>query len=402
MTSDKQDFFAPLEHEDYDDFFSRIVQYKDCYQLTWKDVADIINKYCDNFGYQKRSAEACRKYFSAHKDDWFWDEDSSTSEIDEEIELRKAKVDMSDILTQTNANIRRLAREETIYEIGLAAAESISKMCPLTQFNIQPYRNSQYEAVLQLSDWHYGIEITNPFNQYNKEEFMVRLKVLANRVIQICEEQKINTLHIANLGDMIAGRIHLPIRLNSRVDVITQVIEVSEFLAEFINTLSSKIKKINYYSVIDNHSRLDPNKKDALQLESLERVIDWFLAERFKDCKNITINVCDNNLYGLDIMSFDVLGHTFAGVHGDLDALSKVIENISLMTMNHYDVILSAHLHHLLLNEDKKTVIISNPSLMGTDELAQKLRKNSYAAQNLIIVSKENPVYMLCRIIVDQ
>jgi len=62
---------------------------------------------------------------------------------------------------------------------------------------------------------------------------------------------------------LIAGRIHLTIRFNSRIDVITQTIEVSELLAEFIDELSTYVP-IDYYSVIDNHSRLEPNKKDAL------------------------------------------------------------------------------------------------------------------------------------------
>jgi hypothetical protein len=46
-----------------------------------------------------------------------------------------------------------------------------------------------------------------------------------------------------------------------------------------------------------------------------------------------------------------------------------------------------------------KTFVISNPSMMGTDDLAVKLRKNSYAAQNLIIVTPENPVYSIYRLV---
>jgi len=43
-------------------------------------------------------------------------------------------------------------------------------------------------------------------------------------------------------------------------------------------------------------------------------------------------------------------------------------------------VILTSHLHHLTVDEENKTLVVSNPSLMGTDDLAEKMRKNSYAA----------------------
>jgi len=100
-------------------------------------------------------------------------------------------------------------------------------------------------------------------------------------------------------------------------------------------------------------------------------------------------------------MTFSVFGWRFAGVHGDLDKLNTVVKNVSLMTRQNYDVILTSHLHHLTVDEENKTIVVSNPSLMGTDDLAEKMRKNSYAAQNLIIVSENNPVYMLCRLVVN-
>ena len=361
---------------------------KDLQEYTWKDIAQIIN----NAFEVNWSADYYRKKFAAMQ---------SINNIDEYIEEKSERMKLSDVLVQTNANIRRLSREETIKEIAKEAAATISKNCPLlTDTERFPFITSPSDGnigILQLSDWHYGIDINSYYNEYNPQIAKDRLSDLLMQVIKIVKEQRLKKLIIVNLGDLIAGRIHLTIRFNSRIDVITQTIEVSELLAEFIDELSTYVP-IDYYSVIDNHSRLEPNKKDALQLESLARITDWYLIERLKDNDSVFIG---DNKYGLDIMTFSVFKWRFAGVHGDLDKLNNVVKNVSLMTRQNYDVILTSHLHHLTIDEENKTIVVSNPSLMGTDDLAEKMRKNSYAAQNLIIVSENNPVYMLCRLVVN-
>lgn len=384
----KQTFKENDKEYSFEEFIWYMGSQKDITGYTWKDIAQIIN----NAFEVNRSADYYRKKFAAMQ---------SINNIDEYIEEKSERMKLSDVLVQTNANIRRLSREETIKEIAKEAAATISKNCPLlTDIERFPFIASPSDGnigILQLSDWHYGIDIDSYYNEYNPQIAKDRLSDLLMQVIKIVNEQRLKKLIIVNLGDLIAGRIHLTIRFNSRIDVITQTIEVSELLAEFIDELSTYIP-IDYYSVIDNHSRLEPNKKDALQLESLARITDWYLIERLKDNDSVFIG---DNKYGLDIMTFSVFKWRFAGVHGDLDKLNTVVKNVSLMTRQNYDVILTSHLHHLTIDEENKTLVVSNPSLMGTDDLAEKMRKNSYAAQNLIIVSENNPVYMLCRLVVN-
>ena len=372
----------------FEEFILYIGSQKEINGYTWKDIADIINSAFE----LNKSSDYYRKKFSHLQ---------NLSNIDEYIEEKSERVTLSDILVQTNANIRRLSREDTLKDIAREAVEKISKQCPLlTDVERFPFIASPSDGnigILQLSDWHYGIDIDSCYNQYNPQIAKDRLSNLLMQVIRLVKEQRLKKLIIVNLGDMIAGRIHLTIRLNSRIDVITQTIEVSELLAEFIDELSTYVP-IDYYSVIDNHSRLEPNKKDSLQVESLARITEWYLLERLKNNEDININ---SNKYGLDIMTFSVFQWRFAGVHGDLDKLNTVVKNVSLMTRQSYDVILTSHLHHLTVDEENKTLVVSNPSLMGTDDLAEKMRKNSYAAQNLIIVSEDNPVQMLCRLVVE-
>lgn len=372
----------------FDEYIWYISSLKEVNNYTWKEIAHIINSTFE----VNRSPDYYRKKFAQMK---------RNSCIDEYIQDKANSVTLSDILVQTNANIRRLSREDTLRDIAKEAVEKISKECPLlTDIERLPFLASTSDGdvgVLQLSDWHYGLDINSYYNKYNPQVAKDRLNNLLKQVIKIINEHKLRKLIVVNLGDLIAGRIHLPIRLNSRIDVITQTIEVSELLAEFIDTLSTYIP-IEYHSVIDNHSRLEPNKKDSLQVESLARITEWYLIERLKDNNGVEIK---SNKYGLDITTFSVLRWRFAGVHGDLDKLNSVVKNVTLMTRENYDVILTSHLHHLTVEEENKTLVVSNPSLMGTDDLAEKLRRNAYAAQNMIIVTEDNPVYMLYRLIVE-
>ena len=191
---------------------------------------------------------------------------------------------------------------------------------------------------------------------------------------------------------MIAGNIHLQLRLNSRIDVLSQTMWVSEIIAEFLNDLQSEIPSISYASVCDNHSRIDPNKNDSLSLESLCRITDWYLRERVP-----TIQYIDNR-FGQDIATFNILGHEIACVHGNKDKQSSAIGTLNNFTATHYDLICTAHEHHFSANEDSDTLLIANGSLMGTDDHAFDLRKNSIPSQNLIIINKHDVMGTLYKI----
>jgi len=372
--------------------------------FTWENCADEVYRY---YGVAMTGG-ACRARYSRARRAGVSNEDQPEQLLiddpafQEKIETVKAKFKSADEKTQLNAMLRRVSREETIKDIAKEVAETFNKKF---SFTLKPdvleqhaaRKNEEREAILQLSDWHYGICIDSPYNQYNPDICKERVMRLAKEVAQRCALYDIHKLHVVNLGDMIAGRIHLTLRLKSRFDVITQTIEVSELLANFMFALSSFLD-IEYYDTLDNHSRLEPNLCDSLDLESLVRIITWFLKERLKDVPTIHFN--DNTL-GDDIASFTCLGHKVIAVHGDKDKPETVVANLSLMTKDYYDLALTAHRHHFFTDEKNRTVVVSNSSLMGTDDLAQQLRLSAAASQNLIIATKKNVVDTICRINVE-
>lgn len=367
---------------------------KSLFNLTFYDITDEMN---ERFNHSYSEGYWRRRYHSLASD--ILEEVSADENKDDALmALKLERYKLADERTQANAYYRRLSREQTIKEIAIEVADKISSKKILPQFDIAHRANDSKEAILCISDWHYGMDFTNYWNNYNPDIARERIVKLQDMVIKTIVDEGISRLHIVNLGDMIAGRIHLTIRLESRIDVITQTIEVSEILAEFIHALS-QYTKIDYYDCADNHSRLEPNKKEALNLETLQRIIPWYLQTRLSNQNDITIHT--NNRYGEDIINFNIFDYKIAGVHGDKDRPIDVVNNINLLTKEHFDMILTAHLHHFSADEKDDTLIISNGSLMGTDTYSKNLRLYSRPSQNLIIATPNNCFYSLERMVLD-
>lgn len=367
---------------------------KSLFNLTFYDITDEMN---ERFNHSYSEGYWRRRYHSLASN--ILEEVSADENKDDALmALKLERYKLADERTQANAYYRRLSREQTIKEIAIEVADKISSKKILPQFDIAHRANDSKEAILCISDWHYGMDFTNYWNNYNPDIARERIVKLQDMVTKTIVDEGISRLHIVNLGDMIAGRIHLTIRLESRIDVITQTIEVSEILAEFVHALS-QYAKIDYYDCADNHSRLEPNKKEALNLETLQRIIPWYLQTRLSNQNDITIHT--NNRYGEDIINFNIFDYKIAGVHGDKDRPIDVVNNINLLTKEHFDMILTAHLHHFSADEKDDTLIISNGSLMGTDTYSKNLRLYSRPSQNLIIATPNNCFYSLERMVLD-
>ena len=390
--------------ESVEEYTDRVCKLKQELRLTWEELKTIINQQTgENYSESYYRKGFWRKYGEQTKQEPTV-ETSDTKETAEDKfaetlkTIQKEKMKLSEYRVQTNADLRRVSREETCKEIAREYAEVMKDKVLLSGVRTEEFSVSDKSGILVISDWHYGIEIDNYWNRYNPEIARDRIGILLNRTIELCKEYKITDLRIVNLADLICGRIHLPLRLQSRFDVITQIMEISEILAEFISTITANGIEVHYYDCIDNHSRLEPNKNDSLEVETLARITKWYLKCRLGD--NDMVWIVDND-FGNDIICFDVLGHRVVGVHGDKDSPSKVVDNLTLMTKENFDLVLTAHFHHFSCDEKNQTVVVSNGSLMGTDEYAKNLRLSAHASQNFIVVSDDCVVDSIHRIVLD-
>lgn len=395
------DTLKKIESETSVEYLYRICGLKDEFNMTWDKIASIAN---DELNFNYSSSWYRKNYNTSSFPAHLIENDSTDSQNDsidlKLMEIKKERIKASDERSQVMAAVRRLAREETLFEIAKEVAD-ILKDKPILP-NYEYIRNSGNKcAILQLSDWHYGIEINNPWNRYTPDIAKDRIILLRSKVTSKIKENNIKDLYIANLGDLISGRIHETLRIQNRIDAISQALEVAEILVEFIAYLS-QYADIHYISTSDNHSRLEPKKELSLDLESLTRVIDPILEARIRNlqyeskCNNVDFI---KSPYGPDIGIFDIMGYKIGGVHGHKDSPKAVVSNISLMTQNNYDLILTAHLHHFSCDEQHNTLVVSNGSLMGTDDYASDLRLNNKPSQNLIILSEESVAESIHKIV---
>lgn len=391
----------------FEDDLKSLYEEKERLGYTWGDIARILNeKHHTNY-----SGDAYRKRFSRlrKKDDYeqfSFDYDSPTpvvgepelnvsEELTKRIEIQRLK----DERNQLNQIYRQASREMLLKDIGIECAKIIAEKNPFTKvFEKRTFYTSNHCGILLLSDWHYGSVVNNYWNKYDPDICQKRLSYILTDTASLVERYGISKLYVLNLGDLISGRIHAQTRIENREDVISQVMHVSEILAEFLYNLSITVP-IEYYDCLDNHSRVEPNIKESLRLESLARIITWYLFERFKDDDLVNINF---NEYSDDIVAFTTKdGWNVVGVHGDLDAQKAVIKNMRGMLWERPHLVCTAHLHHFSADEENECMMISNPSLMGTDGFAESKRLTSKPAQTLIVTSEKSPTYAIHRLVVD-
>ena len=375
-------------------------------ELSWEDVSNLVAK---AFDFKRDRRWWSRNYQDTYLAYKVGNELETASELNHEadredatledikstiVELQKERTKLSDEKSQYRSYIRKIARDEVSADIAYKAAEIVAKQKPL-YFTPYPYSSTGCnEGILLLSDWHYGLEVDSGYNVYNSDIAKQRVSKLCTDVIYQGVIHKVKKLHIFNLGDLISGRIHLTVRLESREDVISQIIGVSELLAEALNKLSENFE-IEYYSCIDNHSRIEPTKDDSLDSESFCRLIDWYLKARLSFNTHVHFN---KNDYSEDIIATNILGHDVCAVHGDNDKPKSVIASLNSFLGKHFDMIAMAHRHHFSADEECETLLICNSSLCGTDTYSAKLRLRSQPSQTLIIATEENVASNILRI----
>lgn len=298
-------------------------------------------------------------------------------------ELQKIKYSIADERAALNKLIREQSRIDFIKEL---AKECVNSMPPLEP-KIMDFRDNVYKdkvLVVTLSDFHYGLEINEYNNQYNKEIFHKRLEYLLGCVIEEIEKNNnIRNVIVLGIGDFIAGLIHNVIRIESRETVVEQVISVSEALADFLYKISC-YAYVDYYDCIGNHSRLFEDKDNCLSKESFDILIHHILKQRFIEDKDVTIyDYTINEKIG----EFDVFNKKYAFLHGDGFNINNLAKDLSTMTKHFYEGIFIGHIHHLFIEEQNGTLVISNGTFAGNDEYSNKINRFSVPSQNMFIVS---------------
>ncbi len=293
------------------------------------------------------------------------------SEYDrKKIEFQVERQKFFDQRNAFNKLVRERSRQEELNEILVAAIQSGN----LLQLNYEYHEviPSDNDLLVSLNDIHYGATVNNYWNTYNSDICREMMRRYLDNVIQIAHTHGSENCVVWANGDEISGNIHKSITVTNKENVIEQIKGVSELIAEFIAELSKHFATVTFVSVAGNHSRLDPNKDNALVSERLDDLIEWYLAARLQSFENVIIGggeKVDETMYLIDVR-----GKTYCGVHGDFDGSPSKIQALQTMARKPLYAVLSGHLHHCKMDDVQGIRTIMAGSFLGMDDYCVQKR----------------------------
>ena len=305
---------------------------------------------------------------------------------DELRQMKLEKIKLQDEVAQYRKLLRSEARAEEFKDKLLEAIEKTPKL------NIHTYEKKvkgDAEAVLMLSDFHIGAKCDNFYNVFNKDVARKRLIRLVNDVKNYCLTNRVKKLNILNLGDIIAGYIHVNGRIEQEMNVTEQIMFAAELLSEVLAALNDAAPIVTYRSCLDNHGRMTPNLKEAIETENFSLIIDWYIKLRLK-LSNSTIQFIDDNL-DKGIGKFELLnGKKIMFAHGHLDSTNTAMQHFMGATEEFIHYVLLAHEHSEKVKVYQNVKVITNGSLIGTETYALSKRLFNKPTQTLLIFDDNN------------
>ena len=296
------------------------------------------------------------------------------SELDrKKIELQAERQKFNDQRNAFNKLVRERSRQEELNEILVKSIQEGD--LPRLDYEFDPYgvvTQSDNDLLVSLNDIHYGATVENYWNTYNSDICREMMCRYLDRIIQIARTHSSQNCIVWANGDEISGNIHKSITVTNKENVMEQIKGVSELIAEFIAELSKHFVTVTFVSVAGNHSRLDPNKDNALVSERLDDLIEWYLAARLQSFENVIIGggeKVDETMYLIDVR-----GKTYCGVHGDFDGSPSKIQALQTMARKPLYAVLSGHLHHCKIDDVQGIRTIMAGSFLGMDDYCVQKR----------------------------
>ena len=305
------------------------------------------------------------------------------------IELLKERQKFFDQRNAFNKLIRERSRQEELNEILVEAVRNGN--LPRLAYEPCHIEPSDNDLLVSLNDIHYGADVDNHWNTYNSDVCREMMCRYLDKVVAIGETHGSENCVVWSNGDAISGNIHQSIAVTNKENVIEQIKGVSELIAEFIAELSKHFKSVVFVSVAGNHSRITPNKDDALLSERLDDLVEWYLGARLQNFENVTIGVAEGSSVKIDSTMYliNIRGKTYCGVHGDFDGSASKVQALQTMARTPLYAVLSGHLHHNKIDEVQGVKTIMAGSFLGMDDYCVQKRIYGKAEQMVCICDAE-------------
>ena len=353
-------------------------------EITWNHITDFLNDEFDlmhgESAYRKKYKRLARA--AAIKElEAIYDGDYAATTKHQLRELEKQRVLINEEKSAYRKDLRQEAQTDAFVQ---QLVEAIKQYEPIEilENKQQPAKRAMYAM---LSDIHYGLTFASYYNKYSPEIAQRRVMAYAQRLCDIGKEHGVTTICVSLLGDLISGNIHLPIRLENRGNVISQVVGVSELIAAFLYHLAENFAEVIVTDVSGNHSRIEANTDNALRAERLDALIPWYCKAKLEKVENVKFYV---NEIDPTISFLDIYGKTYVAVHGDFDPdLKTSALRISQLIGRKIDYFLAGHMHVADMRIEDIGYIRNGAVVTGGDEYTSKKRLFGPATQVCMLVS---------------
>jgi len=397
------------ENENEEQFLWRIGQAKDNGEidLSWDEIADIMNKEFRDDVSEFRSEAAYRKPYQQSKRFYesgafnhLSDETYVRQLQDAKHEVRKERQRLFDERTALNKTLREQGRIESMFDV---VKRAIDEYVP-TYFEYIPTEteDSDNDLIIHLTDVHCGMNIRSEFNVFNVEVLKERLLKYLREIEDIRDTYHSQNAFVILGGDMIQGIIHTNARIEAKENIVQQIMVVSDLIGNFIYELSCMFGRVEVHTTAGNHSRATPNKEDTARGENFDLLIPFACKKELKNIENVEF--CDNIL-DCDIATFLVRGHMVYATHGDKDTAQNVVNHMTQFARKTRlplpDICYLGHRHTNGLTTVDDVKVIESGCVDGMDGFAIQKRLVGTPEQTVTVVTEKRRIKALCDIQIE-
>ena len=383
--------FKPHSGETERQYSWRICDYVKKGELTWQELADLVNKYYRASEEEYRTESAYRKPLQAvmaYAEEVFGDncaDDYYEKLLKLKDDIASERYKLQALKLESTRDNRINSRFELFYE---NIAKVVQKLEPPDKFNDCCYvTGSEFAWVLGIGDIHYGAKFSSINNSYSPEICERRFQALFAAVVNKIQAEGIQTLVIVNVGDTLQGILRMSdLQLNDK-PVVESLVEVSRLLANFLNELT-KYCYVEYYHVpTANHTQTRNlgSKASELAAEDMEYIISHYIADMLANNDSVTVYFNE----GKEFVDFNIFGFNCFATHGhQLKNTKDVIKDMGNVNRKLYSYAFLGHTHsanEIIVGEERHNNIevLTVPSFIGSDPYADKLMVGAKAAAKL-------------------
>lgn len=301
-------------------------------------------------------------------------------------ELEKAKIKLQTEKLEYSRWVREDARDEMFEE---KVIESIKQYSPISNPPKDvPIIHNKRVGLLNLADPHFGKEFKiyglfdEVINEYSPEIFYSRMEQIYNETLELIEKEKLNLIHIFELGDHVEGFIRNSQLWSLRWGVIDSAVIYGNYMGDWLNKLSSKVNVI-YHQTDGNHDecRLLDGKKGQHLNESAGKIVKNSIL--LKNSNNTNFKYIENKT---GLIFENIVGYNVMGIHGEVSNLSQAIKDFSDIYDVKISYLVAGHKHHSeFKNCGVRKGCIGVGSIVGSDDFSMTIRKSADATASFLI-----------------